>query len=120
MKDICPYCKKPFLTGETLTSDISENVCHYDCEDPKLERPMTNVENQTMYCALLKLASLRETKDKTYIEDRYCKMCTIREKIRELCDGSDSLQDLIVGIGGVYKPSPSAPGGIESIYRVVC
>ena len=120
MNTHCFYCKKPFQPGETITSDVAENVCHLDCEDPRMERKMMGIEKQTMHLALLKLASIRDTKDKTYIEDRYCKMCTIREKIRELCDGTDSPQDLIVGVGGIYKPSKIAPGGAEPIYRVVC
>ena len=29
---VCPYCKKPFLPGETLTSNENEDVVHLDCE----------------------------------------------------------------------------------------
>ena len=32
MEQVCPYCKKPFLPGQTLTSDICEDVVHLDCE----------------------------------------------------------------------------------------
>ena len=29
---ICPYCKKPFKPGQTLTSNENEDVVHLDCE----------------------------------------------------------------------------------------
>jgi hypothetical protein len=31
MNTHCFYCKKPFQPGETITSDVAENVCHLDC-----------------------------------------------------------------------------------------
>ena len=32
MSGICPYCKKPFKPGETLTSNENEDIVHLDCE----------------------------------------------------------------------------------------
>lgn len=29
---ICPYCKKPFMPDETITSNENEDIVHLDCE----------------------------------------------------------------------------------------
>jgi hypothetical protein len=72
--------------------------------------------------ALEYLASLQETGTNTIIEDKYCCICSINSKITTIKDprcGFDYPRDLIVGVGGIYAPDETYPGGARPIYRVV-
>jgi hypothetical protein len=76
--------------------------------------------------ALTMLASLYQSGEKTIIEDEWCSICSIGSKIRTIGKLHDNMicidnpQDLIVGVGGIYAPDKTYPGGARPIYRVVC
>ena len=73
--------------------------------------------------ALFRLSQLCEKREKTYIEDRDCCICTIDSKIKTVIDPRvtipDKPKEYIVGVGGIYLNSPDSPGGAEPVYRVV-
>lgn len=76
--------------------------------------------------ALEILSSLQEKGKNTIIEDLNCECSTIRSKMRTIDGLHDNMicidepRDLIVGVGGIYAPDKTYPGGARPIYRVVC
>jgi len=75
--------------------------------------------------ALKYLASFSSKGGKTIIEDEYCSTCAIDSKIRTIERLHDNMicidnpRDLIVGVGGIYAPDETYPGGARPIYRVL-
>ena len=83
---------------------------------------MPRVLKLTMVEALKYLASFSEKGEGTIIEDRYCLTCTIEQKIgalENLEHDVDYSRDLIVGVGGIYSPDETYPGGARPIYGVL-
>jgi len=83
---------------------------------------MSRVLKLTMVEALEYLASFYQKGAKMIIEDEYCSICTTESKIKTIEDirvGVDYPRDLIVGIGGIYVPDETYPGGARPIYRVL-
>lgn len=86
---------------------------------------MGDIQNITMVEALTILASLYREGEKKIIEDEYCSICSIGSKIRTIERLHDNMicidnpRDLIVGVGGIYSPDETYPGGARPIYRVL-
>jgi hypothetical protein len=85
----------------------------------------SDIQKLTMSEALTMLASLYRDGEKKIIEDQYCSTCSIGSKIRTIGRLDDDMiyidnpRDLIVGVGGIYAPDETYPGGARPIYRVV-